>query len=482
MANLTTFSAALQEFYEGTIEMQLAEEAHALELMEKMSVSWAGSQAVVACHIARNTGVGAISDGGNLPAAGSQGLVRLVATAGRLAGRFQLSGPLQASADKGGKNAFAAAVDVEMKGLSENVRNIANRLCFWGGRCKGWINEHKAHAATTSGAGTIAAPASSDGIWEFSGDYQTFTDAGVANNTALTAGASTTWVQVGLFRNDTYDDHPATLTAGGTAAGTAIFVSAVDTSTQRIKLSVVTDDAGGLGAGSTLDTDTGIAKGEGFTLYLKLTQFVLVLPSLDAGLNFGQVVSFANEPIGICGNLGDNTHFLVVRDDTPAVTAADNLQSQILTANAAGDNSRVALALSMFEQVNDSITEKSDLDPDIIIMHPTMRQNYVALLQGVLQVDNREGKAKADGGFGGGLSYGSTPIVTSRHMGRGALLFMLKNKWKFLELKKPGFRDQGGGVLQPLEGSDNVQGVHLWYYEQMCIRPNANAVLCGLNI
>ena len=70
-----TFGSILKEFYLGPIQEQLNNEAHVLELFEKVTVDWNGKYAVLPIRTGRNTGVGfrtesggaAVATNANLP-------------------------------------------------------------------------------------------------------------------------------------------------------------------------------------------------------------------------------------------------------------------------------------------------------------------------------------------------------------------------------------------------------------------------------
>ena len=88
---------------------------------------WQGSQLVFALHSSRNySGVMYVPEGGGLPAAGSQGVTNLLIPIAHLKGRIQLSYEVM-RASRSDKGAFVRAMDLEQKGLVNDVARQRNR-------------------------------------------------------------------------------------------------------------------------------------------------------------------------------------------------------------------------------------------------------------------------------------------------------------------------------------------------------------------
>jgi len=88
---------------------------------------WQGNQLVFALHSSRNySGVLYVAEGGALPVAGSQGVVNLLIPVCHLKGRIQLSYEVM-RASRSDKGSFVRAMDLEQKGLVNDVARQRNR-------------------------------------------------------------------------------------------------------------------------------------------------------------------------------------------------------------------------------------------------------------------------------------------------------------------------------------------------------------------
>jgi len=485
MADLTTYDAALHVWYESQIEQQLNVEVNILELAEKAAQPWQGKKISIALELAYGE-ASTLLDGGALPPYTGVDLGEIEVTSGALVKRFRISGESLDAAPAGGTHAAAPIFDTEMRGVKVGMKITSNRLLLWGERCKGWILEKQATGLTLApGAlGTTALLAASAGTeeWSFDGDFTPFVNAGVTNNIgAVNVPANNAaWVRVRVFRNDTDAEILPTLGGGGTQLGTGVFVSAIDTVNETVRLSVIGDVVN-----SSITTLPGDAN-EGHTIALHDTTHIIVgAGAAINGLPFGTLISYVKEPRGMCGNLSDITHFTLDRGDASAIAGASEAQSSIIRADNALPGVRAALSMEMLQEQLDTIGNRSDTEPTHIICHRRQRQAYKALGQAVntQKTDGSSKKAVLDGGFGGGVSYEGLPFYVSRHMARGAMIFYDKSNWSLYERARPKFRTgKGGAILEPLENSDNVQGTYIWRYNYVCKRPGANSVLIGLAI
>jgi len=256
--------------------------------------------------------------------------------------------------------------------------------------------------------------------WDFFGDL-------------TKAGGATT---VNVVRMDTY----ASVSAG-------LAVNSIDAAAQTINL-------------NALNTD-GLPDG------------VCCALLIDAA---AEVLAADQEPTGIYGAIGKITYFTVSR----AAGAVPALRSNVLDQANDANGNRTALTLSRLQAAIDTVLTESGEDVDTIFMHPLQRQSYTALLTANIQVQGDKA-GRGDGGFTG-LSYGGVEIRTSRACGRGGLVLMTLKHWKVLELEKGGFADFDGSSLSRVANADAAEGYYKHYYNTVCSRPNAQAVLIGLSI
>jgi len=459
VATIATFNSILKEFYLGPVQEQLNNEVLVLELMEKASVDWNGRLAHIPVHLARNAGADfaalAAGAGPALPAAGQQTWLNYTVNATFLYGRFEVTGPAIASAGKGGKNTFIGWMDAEMDYLVKDVRNRSDESVFSGGRMLGFLNERRTQVAGND--------------WEFTGD--------IAKVEALRAVAAAGTLEVVFVRHDF--GNAAAWGFLNDAGGNPVTPAAVSTVT------AVDPAAGTITIGSTgLNTEP---VDPGFAIGVYCVDQTVAVQDI-----VGDITVADAEPTGIYGNLGATINGLAaaqVRNHFGIdVVANPLLQSNILTmavvAGAGPVQGRAALDLDRMQSAFDTVLVRSDDEPNCIVMHPQTRQQYVAILQGVLGANlfTMTNKAeKGDGGFTG-LAYGGVPIKTARHMARGGIAFLTLGTWKMLELQPGGFADLDGNVLSRVADQDSWEGFYRWYYNTICMRPNANALLVGINL
>lgn len=456
-ATMTTASAILKRFYTKKITESLNNESLIADLVEESPYAWQGSQINAPVHLTRNTGIAFIGEGGNLPAAGSQGFQDLVITTSELAATFQVSTRAMKAASGAGAGAFAGILDTEMTRIKDDVKQINDQAYLFGGRCKGLLNEHIGSAAT-GGACTVLAPNNGDAVHDYQGDFRPF--AGVV--TANTA----TWVRVRVFRSDTLAE---VLPAG--AANPAVFVSAFSVAARTITLSVVAN-----AAGATLDmtaaTMTATMDGKGFILALHVTQYVD-----SAAANFGTLIDFSLEPRGILGNLFDPNHWGL--DRTTATNTATALQSTLLTGAVAGVHALTAITATRVQTVFDETKQKIDGEPSTVILSPLQRAAYVAAVAGTTSYFVNQGREsdlvpQAD-------RIAGIKFKTSQHWPKNAMLFLEGKKEIYLaQYAAPGFMDEDGDILTRVPGAAGYQGAWQEFNNLFFCSPQRHAVLCGL--
>lgn len=145
---LTTAAEALKEDYKGVIREQINQKVMLLNQIEKNTDDVEGKRAILSLHVTRNTGVGNRAEGGTLPSAGNQGHAEERIPLKYSYGRLQVSGPV-IRAMKSDRGSFARAVQMESKGLVNDLRRDVNRQLF--GTSDGVV----ATATTTNNSTTL---------------------------------------------------------------------------------------------------------------------------------------------------------------------------------------------------------------------------------------------------------------------------------------------------------------------------------------
>jgi hypothetical protein len=436
-----TLDSLLKDFYLGPVVEQLNNEMLVLNMYEKMSVDWSGRQTIIPIHISRtaNTAVQFLAEstaavGVALPTPGNQGYSNLTVVARYLYGTFRISGPAVASAKNGGKGAFIGWMEAEMDRLVTDVKNTADYAMLNGGGVIGFITD-----------------AVNNATHAFTGDYSKIIaakDVTLAN--CFGPGLDST----GALINTTYlNDIGGAVQLHAAApknepAGTIQFVAAQDTT------------AAGFGGTGRVAP-------------------VVVRAHTD-------LTAFQGEPVGIMSNLfgnggvaGTPDHFGIQVNGAARSGSLDVFAR--VTAATAGTAATADLTVERIQQVLDEVATLSGEEPDVILCHPSLRANYVAVLTASLFATTRGSATKGDAGFLD-LSFGNIPIKFARHCPRGMMIFMNKKTWKLLQLQSGGFADLDGTTILRQSGHDAWEGFYRWYYNTVCTRPNANGLLVGIDV
>lgn len=127
----TAFSSVLKDVYIDGVREQINQNTNLLDFFTKEDVKsyeWEGNQLVLALHSSRNaSGVKYVAERGALPIAGSQGTARLLIPMKFLEGRIQLTAQVM-KASRNSKGAFISAMNLEQKGLVNDISRQRNRV------------------------------------------------------------------------------------------------------------------------------------------------------------------------------------------------------------------------------------------------------------------------------------------------------------------------------------------------------------------
>lgn len=126
------FDAVLKDFYIGPIRDNLNSKTTWLGRMTRRKVSVSGRRAVMTIRVGRNEGVGSIGENGNMPDPKRQRHRNIDITMSRLYGRVLFNSEVVA-ASRNADGAFASAVDVEINGVTDDLRIDRNRQCYGDG-------------------------------------------------------------------------------------------------------------------------------------------------------------------------------------------------------------------------------------------------------------------------------------------------------------------------------------------------------------
>ena len=129
-SSLAATVGLLKNWYADAIVSQFNDEIPLYKHMESGREKAAGLQVVRAVKVRRNQGIGWTTDGGLLPAIGTQTTAQATIPFKFGYLRFGLTGPMLA-ASKGDKAAFASVVEYEMDQGLIDFKNDFNRQLFW---------------------------------------------------------------------------------------------------------------------------------------------------------------------------------------------------------------------------------------------------------------------------------------------------------------------------------------------------------------
>lgn len=145
--SIQTGLAELKNFYQGPIVSQLNDELPILRAIDRVKEGWSGYQVVRPLKVIRNQGLGATSDGGQLPSIGRQTTVQALIPAKFNYLRFGITGPMIKSAQSDvGSFVRSAAYELE-EGYNDEKWDL-NRQFSWSGN--GTLAQASGAATTTT--------------------------------------------------------------------------------------------------------------------------------------------------------------------------------------------------------------------------------------------------------------------------------------------------------------------------------------------
>ena len=124
--DFTAADAVLKEDYQPAIREQLNNSVMLLAQVDQNTGDIEGREAVFALHTGRNTGVGARTEGGSLPTAGTQSYANIRVPVKFNYGRIEVSGPV-IEGMKSDRGSWTRAIDSESKGLVSDLKRDINR-------------------------------------------------------------------------------------------------------------------------------------------------------------------------------------------------------------------------------------------------------------------------------------------------------------------------------------------------------------------
>jgi hypothetical protein len=425
MAALNDIDGLLKDYYAGPVRDQLNNELMIFDLFNRRKMSWTGRKVIMPVRTARN-GSGAFrAEGIALPGAGNNTYLDLNIECKYLYGRMSLTGPAIAQA-KASQGAFLNALESELDGAMETVKNVADAQAFVGGGCVGFIHDQAAGAVTDH---------------PFSGNLE-----------AMPVNAAAP-VNCKIVRLSDYAVVQTTTVRQSANAGQCLFGAAVNLSA----------------AGHAIGTRGAAA---------------VVVDADPAGLDTTLTVA------GIYTNLAGGPyanpeqHFTVDRNAAAGAT----LRSIVRSITTDGQVSSLITPRTLQFMLDEISTESGEM-PNCMIAHYIFRQEYLGLLTQSVTAGGGMVAATAyqkdvdngDAGFRGGFTFNGIPLKVSRHCGKGLLVFLKTDSWTVTEVEDPGFADLDGNVLSRSANTDAYEAFVRYYYNLVCSNPNRNGILVALS-
>jgi len=131
-ASISSAAALLKNWYQGPLVSQFNDDLPLYREIEKGKEKFNGLQVIRPLKVSRNQSIGAVADGGTLPASGKQGTQQAAISAKFNYLVFGLTGPM-IKASQGDKGAFVSAMTYEMDEGLNDLKTDVNRQLFWDG-------------------------------------------------------------------------------------------------------------------------------------------------------------------------------------------------------------------------------------------------------------------------------------------------------------------------------------------------------------
>ena len=418
---LNSIEAILKDHYAGPVRDQLNNEMMIFDLFNRRKMVWTGRKVILPVRLTRN-GSGAFrSETASLPADGQNTYADLQIEAKYLYGRMALTGPAIAQA-KASEGAFLNALESELDGAIETVKNAADAAMFTGGGCVGFCSNQAVGSQANH---------------QFSGNLEAVPLNGAAA------------VNCKLIRLDTYAVFATTTVKQHTVAGEVVFGAAQDFSTLPNKAAVavvVENDPAGLATS---------------------TQAAGVYTNL-AGGNYATPLNHFGE------------------DRSSATGTAIVLQSTIRAVADDGARTSLVTPKTLQFMLDEIMSASGEMPDCMIAHYIFRQEYMGLLVQTVAggavgasafkkNVDN------GDAGFTGGFSFNGLPLKVSRHCGKGLLVFLKTDSWLITEVQAPELANLDGNVLSRVTDRDAYEAYVRYYYNLVCHSPNRNGILVGIS-
>lgn len=415
------FDAAMKTVYADGIAELIPNKFPLLEMFEERdSKEFGGRYVEQSVHVGRNTGVGAYSEMGAIPAAGQQQYTTKRIPMRFMAGRIQLSAQVMRMS-QGSRSAFEPAMESEMRRLANDMRNEFARILHSDGRgVLAFVNGDP-------GTGTTVTADAPGGV------------AGATNGSRfINPTMLVTFVNpaTGALRATSIEETVVSVPAAGTTFTTG---SAVDTN--------IADNDYIVRANKTACTDV-------------------------------SDTNYAKEPMGLRGLNDDGTYVATLHGINR--TSYPNWQNAVIGSVGALSADVLQRGIDLADQRGGGSIDKIVWHPSVRRTYITLSDNG-RRYQGSDLSRPDVGTVAAKGGE---MSFGGIRTLTSKYADYGIVhLLDTSTLSRWVEVKGE-WADDDGSVLKQLGTGSTLQDGYEAYYRSWwntdCDAPNKNARLDGV--
>tara|TARA_R110000823_G_scaffold137627_4_gene267074 strand:+ start:129 stop:1406 length:1278 start_codon:yes stop_codon:yes gene_type:complete len=409
----------LKDHYAGPVRDQLNNEMMIFDLFNRRKMTWTGRKVIIPIRLDRNNSGGFRTEAATLPDAAHNSYDDLLITAKYLYGRMSLSGPAISQA-KASQGAFLNALESELDGAKETVKNVADAMMFIGAGTVGFVSDQSVGAVADH---------------PFSGNLEALPIAGgVAVNCKVVNTADFSVISTNTVTQS--------VNAGNITFGVAVDLAALPAN-GAASVVVENDTAGN----PTLNSAAGIYSNLAGGPYATPEKHFEIDRNAAAGASLRSTVR-ALMPTGARSSIVTPKSLQFILDEI---------------ATASGEMPDCMISHYIFRQEY------------MGLLVQTVGAGLIGAAAFQKSTDN------GDAGFTGGFSFNGIPLKVSRHCGKGLLIFLKTASWLITEVESPSLADLDGNVLSRVQSTDAYEAFVRYYYNLVCTNPNRNGILVGLS-
>jgi len=189
--------------------------------------------------------------------------------------------------------------------------------------------------------------------------------------------------------------------------------------------------------------------------------------------------SLDKEPEGLLAGIDDGTY--VGTYHALSRTTYPMLKSTVLSGVG-------TLSLDAMQQAIDAVSIKVGKSVDLFLCEHAVRRAYLMLLEADRRYTGADLKSP-DGGTraakkptGKQITFGDIPIMADRDAPYGCIFGLNKASWTRYVLRKPGWAEEGGGIIKHIAETDSFTAYYLLLENYHCHYPARNFRMEGITV